>query len=43
LIAFSTSIEVIKTKYFILIKQLTKTRIYLYIIFIKILDNKESI
>ncbi len=37
---FFTFIEVVKTRYLILIKQLTKTKTYLYVIFIKILDNK---
>ncbi len=39
--AFSTSIKVMGTRYLILIRQLTKTKIYLYVISIKILDSKE--
>jgi len=41
LTAFSTSIKVMGTRYLILIRQLTKTKIYLYVISIKILDSKE--
>jgi len=42
LITFFTFIKVIETKCLILIKRLTKTRTYLYVILIKILDDKES-
>jgi len=38
---FFTFIEIIKIKYLILIKRLTKTKTHLYVILIKILDNKE--